>query len=122
MLSCDIIGTYVCGMLFFYYFIVPTPNPPMILAPIRQTDSISITWSQAPEGVVQSYQISYTYDGPCPNVTGSVPVTLNGTATTYEVSGLEEFSSYTITVIAVNPAGMAEASVTATTLFTSTYL
>ena len=108
-------------MLFFYRFIVPAPDSPVILAPMPQTNSISITWSQTPEDV-RSYQISYTYDGPCPNVTGSVPVTLNGTATTYEVSGLEEFSSYTITVTAINPAGMAAASVTDTTLFTSRYL
>ena len=87
-----------------------------------QTDSILITWSQATEDIVQNYEISYAYDGPCPNVTVSASVTLDSTTTSYNimVSDLEEFSTYTITVTAINPAGTTNATRTATTLLAST--
>ena len=94
------------------------PAAPVITTPTPQTDSISITWSQAAEDVVVNYRVSYVYSGTCPNVPASSPVTLDGTTTSYVVPGLEAFSMYTITVTAINPAGMANATVTATTLFT----
>ncbi len=94
------------------------PAAPVIMTPTPQTDSISITWSQAAEDVVQDYSISHVYSGTCPNVSVSSPVTLDSTATSYVVPDLEAFSIYTITVAAINPAGMTDATVTATTLFT----
>ena len=92
------------------------PAAPVITTPTPQTDSISITWSQAAGDVVVNYRVSYAYNGTCPNVPPSSPVTLDGTATSYVVPDLEAFSMYTITVTAINPAGMADATVTATTL------
>ena len=94
------------------------PAAPEITTPTPQTDSISITWSQAAEDVVVNYRVSYVYSGTCPNVPASSPMTLDGTATSYLVPDLEAFSMYTITVTAINPAGMADATVTATTLST----
>ena len=90
------------------------------MTPTLQTDSILITWSQATEDIVESYEISYAYDEPCPNVTVSASVTLNSTTTSYMVSDLEEFSTYTITVTAINPSGTTDATRAATTLFAST--
>ena len=94
------------------------PAAPVIMTPSPQADSISITWSQAAEDVVVNYRVSYEYSGTCPNVPASSPMTLDGTATSYVVPNLEAFSMYTITVTAINPAGMADATVTATTLST----
>ena len=94
------------------------PAAPVITTPTPQVDSISITWSQAAEDVVVNYRVSYAYSGTCPNVPASSPVTLDSTATSYMIPNLEAFSMYTITVAAINPAGMADATVTATTLFT----
>ena len=91
---------------------------PVITTPTPQADSISITWSQAAEDVVVNYSVSYVYSGTCPNVPASSPVNLDGTATSYMTPNLEAFSMYTITVTAINPAGMADATVTATTLST----
>ena len=95
------------------------PAAPVITTPTPQTNSISITWSQAVEDVVMNYRVSYEYSGICPNVPASSPMTLDGIATSYVVPDLEAFSMYTITVTAMNPAGMADAIVTATTLSTS---
>ena len=92
------------------------PAAPVVMTPTPQADSISITWSQAAEDVVVNYRVSYVYSGTCPNVPASSPVTLDGTTTSYVVPGLEAFIMYTITVTAINPAGMADATVTATTL------
>ena len=103
-------------------YTVLAPTAPVIMTPKLQTDSILITWSQATEDIVQNYEISYAYDGPCPNVTVSASVTLDSTTTSYNimVSDLEEFSTYTITVTAINPAGTTNATRTATTLLAST--
>ena len=94
------------------------PAAPVITTPTPQADSISITWSQAAEDVVINYRVLYEYSGTCPNVRESSPVTLDSTTTSYMVRDLEAFSIYTITVVAINPAGMADATVTATTLST----
>ena len=91
------------------------PAAPVITTPTPQNDSISIAWSQAAEDVVVNYSVSYVYSGTCPNVPASSPVNLDGTATSYMIPNLEAFSLYTITVTAINPAGMADATVTATT-------
>ena len=47
---------------------------------------------------------------------------LNGTTTSTEIAGLQEFSDYTITVSAVNRAGSNQDSVTIATLPAGMYL
>ena len=92
------------------------------MTPTPRTDSIMITWNQASEDVVVNYEISYVYNGTCPNVPASSPMMLNSTTMSYIVSDLEEFSPYTITVTAINPAGTTDATVTATTMIASMHL
>ena len=121
-MQCVFIGMHIIQDDILYPCIVSAPTAPMIMTPAPQTDSILITWSQATEDIVMSYEISYEYDGACPNVPAASPVMLNSTTMSYIVSDLEEFSPYTITVTAINLAGTTDATVPATTMFSSMYL
>ena len=83
-----------------------------------QSTSITITWTQPEGDVVDSYEITYTFQGPCPNAEAPVTMTTNdGTTREYTVTGLEEFSDFIITITAMNRAGRSNgASTTAMTL------
>jgi hypothetical protein len=58
-------------------------------------------WSQTAAKMGTSYTLSYTYKGSCAgwDRDGSVSI---GTATQYTITGLKEFSPYTITITAFN--------------------
>ena len=71
--------------------------------------SITLTWSQ-PEGeVVDSYELSFSYQGPCSGINHTNTTTVDGTTRQYTLTGLQEFSNYTVTITAVNTALQAEA-------------
>ena len=66
--------------------------------------------------MVTSYEVVWqrvTTTGECPDVDGGSDTI---TDTSYEITGLEEDSSYSITVRAINTAGSSEVSVPAMTL------
>ena len=65
---------------------------------------------------MDSYEITYSYQGPCPNAEAPVTTTTidDGTTREYTVVGLEEFSDYLISVAAVNRAGRSDAASTTT--------
>ena len=72
--------------------------------------SITITWTQ-PEGeVVDSYEVSFSYQGPCDGFNQTNTTTVNATARQYTLTRLQEFSNYTVTMVAVNGAGRSEES------------
>ena len=72
--------------------------------------SINLTWTQ-PEGeVVDSYEVSFSYQGPCSGFNHTNTTTVNGTTRQDTLTGLQEFSNYTVTVVAVNSAGRSEES------------
>ena len=72
--------------------------------------SITLTWTQ-PEGeVVDSYEVSFSYQGPCDGFEHTNTTTVNGATRQYTLTGLQEFSNYTVTVVAVNGAGRSEES------------
>ena len=72
--------------------------------------SINLTWTQ-PEGeVVDSYEVSFSYQGPCSGFNHTNTTTLDGTTRQYTLTGLQEFSNYAVTVVAVNDAGGSEES------------
>ena len=61
--------------------------------------------------VVDSFEIVATYQGPCTGFTHtSTCAILYGTARQHTLTGLEEFSNYTVTMVAVNDAGKSERS------------
>ena len=70
--------------------------------------SINLNWTQ-PEGeVVDSYEVSFSYQGPCNGFTHTNTTTVDGTTRQYTLTTLQEFSNYTVTVVAVNVAGRSE--------------
>ena len=51
------------------------------------------------------YEITYSYQGPCSDVTQSESGTISGSRRQFIAVDLHEFSNYTITIIASNVAG-----------------
>ena len=54
---------------------------------------------------MDSYEVSFFYQGPCSGFNHTNTITVDGTTRKYTLTGLQEFSNYTVTVVAVNGAG-----------------
>ena len=67
--------------------------------------TIPLSWTSA-GSLVNSYEIVWTYDGECSDVRGG-RATLTGDMTSYTIEGVEEYSTYSITVTATNNVGSA---------------
>ena len=83
----------------------PPPDQPSVTV---NSTTISLSWSVPSGSVVDSYEVVWERDtsGECPDEDeGSVTITDGSTS--YTITGLEEDSSYTITVTATNVAGSA---------------
>ena len=59
---------------------------------------------------MDSYEVSFSYQGPCSGFNHTNTTTVDGTTRQYTLTGLQEFSNYTVTVVAVNGAGRSEES------------
>ena len=59
---------------------------------------------------MDSYEVSFSYQGPCSGFNHTNTTTVNGTTRQYTLTGLQEFSNYTVTVVAVNGSGRSEES------------
>ena len=59
---------------------------------------------------MDSYEVSFSYQGPCSGFNHTSTTSVNGTTRQYILTGLQEFSNYTVTVVAVNVAGRSEGS------------
>ena len=75
-----------------------------------QTTTISLAWTQPPGDVVDSYTISYnsTHDQCMMGIIESISYStshIDGSMRSYTLTNLEEDSSYTIDVQAINKAG-----------------
>ena len=85
---------------------VPPPAVPTITMVVSQSPtSITLTWTQPAGDVVDSYEVSFSHQGPCSGFNHTNTTTVNGTTRQYTLIGLQEFSNYTVTVVAVNDAG-----------------
>ena len=80
---------------------VPPPGQPSATVSSTTTTTISLSWSDPSGSVVDSYEVMWERDG-----TRSTTTITDG-STSYTMTGLEEDSSYTITVTATNAAGSA---------------
>ena len=70
--------------------------------------TVSISWIQDSQDTYDRFTLHYSYDGPCNvNVTNTINVTARSNMAEYQhnITGLEEFSNYTLIVYAVNSAG-----------------
>ena len=70
-----------------------------------QSTFITITWTQPEGDVVDRYEITYSYQGPCPGVIQSESGSISGSRRHFTAPDLHEFSNYIITIIASNGAG-----------------
>ena len=89
-------------------FLMPVPGISTPMVDTITTTTISLSWSAPSGSVVESYVVMWQRDtsGECPDEdVGSTTIT-DG-SNNYTITGLEEDSSYTITVTASNAAGSA---------------
>ena len=68
------------------------------------------------DDIVSSYEIVFSYQGPCSGFSHTNTITVEGTSRSYTLTALHEFSNYTVNVTAVNDVGDATATVLGTTL------
>ena len=93
----------VSGITIF--FLHSTVEAPVLSSDSSTATSISLSWTSA-GSEVDSYEVMWQRDtsGECPDEdAGSTTITDNSTS--YDIMGLEEDSSYSITVTASNAAG-----------------
>ena len=98
---------------------ISVPNRTIINVISTTATSISLSWSLTSAGlVVDSYEVMWETDdiGGCSGGSDMDSTTITGGSTSYDIMGLEEDSSYTITVTASNSAGSSEDTVTVMTL------
>ena len=90
----------------------------MISAGTSTATSILITISTASGSVVDSYEVMWETDdiGGCSGGSDMDSTTITDGSTSYDIMGLEEDSSYTITVTASNSAGSSADSNTVTAM------
>ena len=89
------------------------PGQPSVSVTSTTATSISLSWSVPSVSVVDSYVVMWQRDtsGDCPDEDeGSISITDGSTS--YMITGLEEDSSYRITVEAMNSIGMVTSNTT----------
>ena len=68
--------------------------------------SIYLAWSQQPDDFIKRVNITAAYTGPCANLYSVIHNTsLSNSTRQFNLTGLEEYSNYSIIVTAVNDAG-----------------
>ena len=94
-------------MINMHSLLDPAPGQPRITVSSKTATTISLSWSVPSGSVVDSYEVMWETDS---------SATITDGSTSYTITGLEEDTSYTITVTATNAAGSAvSAPVTGTT-------
>ena len=67
--------------------------------------------------------MSFSYQGLCSGFNHNNTITVNGTTRQHTLTGLQEFSNYTVTLVAVNVAGTSgESSQNVVTMADGTYV
>ncbi len=93
------------------------PDGPSALTVTMVTaTSITITWRQSREVFIDRYEVSYMYTiRRCSASPGEGMNTLSGSARSYDLMSLNEDSTYTITVTAINDEGSRSSTITTDT-------
>ena len=96
-------------------------NPTITRREALSPTSIALRWSQL-VGSPNSYEITYKYIGPCDGVTDSGRIPVNEVPEPFtgsverNLTGLQEFSNYSISVIAIYDEGSAASTTSFVTL------
>ena len=92
------------------YVVLLASAPTISTANSLSPNSINLVWTKPAGEAVDSYEIVVSYQGPCTGITHTSSWFLYGTARQHMLTGLKEFSNYTVTMMAVNDAGKSEES------------
>ena len=94
-----------------------SPSAPNITEQVLQERQVSLSWTQLPIDIVDSYAISVsTSPMGCEADVETMAASVNGSVRTFRTDVLEEFSEITITVSAQNAIGESSTVVVITTL------
>ena len=105
----SLLGTFNCCYLFLFPALLPSA-PTITTAVSQSSTSTTLIWTQPEEDFVDRFEIVASYQGDCTGVTYTSTWFLYGTARQHTLTGLKEFSNYTVTMVAVNDAGRTEQS------------
>ena len=75
------------------------------MASAQSPTSVALTWMSVTGEVVDSYEIMFSYQGPCSGITLTHTTTVEAASRSHTQSGLQEFSNYIVSVAAVNSGG-----------------
>ena len=102
--------------IFKHFSIYKVPAQPSVTVGTTTATSISLSWTSA-GSEVDSYEVMWQRhtSGECPDKDED-SISLTGGSTSYDIMGLEEDSSYSITVTASNAAGSSAVSNTVTAM------
>ena len=75
------------------------------MANSQSATSIDLTWAPELGEVVMSYKVTFSYQGPCSGFTDSDNITVESASQSHTLTGRQEFSSYTVSVTALNDGG-----------------
>ena len=75
------------------------------MASAQSPTSVALTWTPVTREQVDSYEITFSYQGPCSGITLTNTTTVGAAIRSYTQDGLQEFSNYTVSVAAVNSGG-----------------
>ncbi len=93
-------------------------SPPTNIRGTVQQTSVMLTWTQSDIDAVQNYIISYTRTAGCSDAP-SRSQTISGSMSMYTLSGLQENTTYDITITAMNTRNRLSATESFTTLTAS---
>ena len=75
------------------------------MASAQSPTSVALTWTPVTGEVVDSYEIMFSYQGPCSGITLTNTTTVGAASRSHTQTGLQEFSNYIVNVTAVNSGG-----------------
>ena len=108
---------YNFSISLFHVYSCPVPGQPTLNAGSTTATGISISWSVPSGSVVTSFLVQWqrnTAVGSCPDEDQDSTTIMDGSMTTYNITGLEEDSEYSVTVTASNTVGSSAVSNTIT--------
>ena len=74
------------------------------MANVLSPTSVALNWTQILREVVNRYEITFSYQGPCSGIP-LTSITVGAGVMSHAQTGLQEFSDYIVNVIAVNSGG-----------------
>ena len=116
--SGDIIMKIMTRLTVYLFILVPLPSQPSLSVASRSSRPITLSWTQPSSGgFVDSYTVQYSARvRNCDQQSSFGPIPFNASQRSYRISGLEEDSTVTGTLTAINIRGRTERGFSTTTI------